>query len=254
MSLNHMLASVGGYSYFEDWADEMIGRLRELATNVGNPAVAHAMLLQRWNDAAVEGGLIYYLRLLAATHLKANAATYDPFVPDGQGVQAYCAQSVELVNREIEHLGIVALVNVLLKPAGIVLEIAYLDRSPGSQVNRHRFSDDADGHEPAAAPHAAPVVHLLYRPDHYDILYRAPDGADAADGADATDATDAPAPAPQPQPQPPVSMQINRVSSLTHGVDISGTSTSLGAFSTVDFGALAMIPGFSGVAVTMGTP
>ena len=221
MSLNHMLSTVGGYSYYEDWADEMLGLVRDLAANLADPAVAHAMLLQRWNDASVEGGLIYYLRLLAATYLKANAATYDPFVPDGQGVQAYCSQSVELVNREIEHLGIVALVNVLLKPAGIALEIAYLDRSPGSQVNHHRFTDD-DGDDQGSLP-GAPVVYLLYRPDHYDILYRAPEN-----------------PA-------PVTMQVNRVSSMSHDVQIASNSASLGAFSTLDFGALSMIPGFSGV-------
>ncbi|KAL3965303.1 hypothetical protein ACCO45_002307 [Purpureocillium lilacinum] len=208
MSLNHMLSTVGGYSYYEDWADEMLGLVRDLAANLTDPAVAHAMLLQRWNDASVEGGLIYYLRLLAATYLKANAATYDPF-------------SVELVNHEIEHLGIVALVNVLLKPAGIALEIAYLDRSPGSQVNHHRFTDD-DGDDQGSLP-GAPVVYLLYRPDHYDILYRAPEN-----------------PA-------PVTMQVNRVSSMSHDVQIASNSASLGAFSTLDFGALSMIPGFSGV-------
>ncbi|POR35466.1 Ubiquitin thioesterase OTUB1 [Tolypocladium paradoxum] len=229
MSLNHMLSTVGGYTYFEDWADEMTGLLRELATSVGNPIAAQDLLRQRWNDASVEGGLIYYLRLLAATYLKANAATYDPFVPDGQGVQAYCSQSIELVNREIEHLGIVALVNVLLKPADLVLEIAYLDRSPGSQVNHHRFTDEADEQE--TSPLGVSVIYLLYRPDHYDILYRTPDNMPVAHVA----------------PAGPVSMQVNRVSSLSHDVQIASTNATLGAYSTVDFGALAMLPGFGGV-------
>ncbi|KAJ6447016.1 peptidase C65 Otubain [Purpureocillium lavendulum] len=222
MSLNHMLSTVGGYTYYDDWADEMLGLVRDLAAILDDPDAAHAMLLRRWNDVSVEGGLIYYLRLLAATYLKANADTYDPFVPDGQGVQTYCSQSIELVNREIEHLGIVALVNVLLKPAGIALEIAYLDRSPGSQVNHHRFTDDGDdGGQGSLA--GAPVVYLLYRPDHYDILYRAADNPS------------------------PITMQVNRVSSMTHDVQIASNSTSLEAFSTLDFGALSMIPGFSGV-------
>ncbi|PNY26960.1 Ubiquitin thioesterase OTUB1, partial [Tolypocladium capitatum] len=230
MSLNHMLSTVGGYTYFEDWADEMTGLLRELAASIGNPIMARSLLHQRWNDASVEGGLIYYLRLLAATYLKANAATYDPFVPDGQGVQAYCSQSVELVNREIEHLGIVALVNVLLKPADVVLEIAYLDRSPGGRVNHHRFTDEADGQE--TSPLGASVVYLLYRPDHYDILYRTPDDVPAAAHVPSAGA---------------VSMQVNRVSSLSHDVQIASTNSTLGAYSTVDFGALAMLPGFGGV-------
>lgn len=229
MSLNRMLSTVGGYTYFEDWADEMTGLLRELAASVENPAVARSLLHRRWNDASVEGGLIYYLRLLAATYLKANADTYDPFVPDGQGVQSYCSQSIELVNREIEHLGIVALVNVLLKPAGLVLEIAYLDRSPGSQVNHHRFTDEADGQETSSPGEG--VIYLLYRPDHYDILYRTPDMMPAAHAP----------------PAGSVSMQVNRVSSLSHDAQIASTNSTLGTYSTVDFGPLAMLPGFTEV-------
>ncbi|KYK57999.1 Peptidase C65, otubain [Drechmeria coniospora] len=215
MSLNHTLSTVGGYSYFEDWADEMTGLLRELAAIVTDGPAAHGLLLQRWNDAAVEGGLIYYLRLLAATYLKANASTYDPFVPDGQGVQAYCSQSVELVNREIEHLGIVALANILLKPAGIALEIAYLDRSPGGRVNNHRFADEGEQ-----------VIYLLYRPDHYDILYRAPAAR-------------------------PVAMQVR---SLSHDVRIAPSSASLAAYSSLDLDVLAMIPGFTAVVPLMAMP
>ncbi|KJZ69069.1 hypothetical protein HIM_11538 [Hirsutella minnesotensis 3608] len=226
ISLNHMLSTVGGYTYFEDWVDEMTGLLRDLAANVTNPVAARALLLQRWNDVSVEGCLIYYLRLLAATYLKANASTYDPFVPDGQGVASYCSQSIELPNREIEHLGIVALVNVLLKPADFVLEIAYLDRSPGSQVNHHRFIDETDGQTLSLD---GPTIFLLYRPDHYDVLYRAPDNVPSNDLAT------------------PVSMEVNRVSSLSHDAQITGTSTSLGAFATLDFGTLALLPGFGGV-------
>lgn len=227
MSLNHKLSTVGGYTYFEDWADEMTGLLRELALSLENLDVAYALLLQRWNDASVEGGLIYYLRLLAATYLKANASTYDPFVPDGDNIISYCSQTIELPNREIEHLGIVALVNVLLTPVDFVLEIAYLDRSPGSQVNHHRFADETGAKE---ASLAGPVIHLLYRPDHYDILYHTPDDVPSAD------------------------VLVQRLSSLSHNVHITGTSSTLGAYSTMDYGALPMIPGLTSVSSLSSLP
>lgn len=216
MSLNHKLSTVGGYTYFEDWADEMTGLLRELALNLETPDVAHALLLQRWNDASVEGGLIYYLRLLAATYLKANESTYNPFVPGGQDIVSYCSQVIELPNREIEHLGIAALVNVLLTPVDLVLEIAYLDRSPGSQVNHHRFTDDTGAKETSLA---SPTIYLLFRPEHYDILYRTPEN----------------------------DVLVQRLSSLSHNVRITGTSSSLGAFAALEFDALPMIPGLTGV-------
>lgn len=222
ISLNQMVASVGGYTYFEDWADEAIGLMRDLAANVATPDVAYALLYQRWNDEAVASGIIYYLRLLAATYLKANSATYDPFIPDGLGVDNYCSQSIELVNREIEQLGIVALVNMLLKPVNFVLEIAYLDRSPGSSVNRYRFPEEANGQDPATL---GPMIHLLYRPDHYDILYRTP-------------------PAAPPVPAP-IAMHVNRVTGFSHNMDITSPHSNLGAFATLDFATLAMIPGLN---------
>lgn len=229
MSLRHMLVNIGGYSYFEDWEDEAIGLLRDLAANVSNPAVAHILLLQRWNDKSVEGSLIYYFRLLAATYLKAHAVTYDPFVPDGLGIQTYCSQSIELVNREIEHLGIIGLSNILLKPIDFVLEIAYLDRSPGNQVNRYRFPEEANSQDVATL---GPMIHLLYRPDHYDILYLTPPPSPSAR-------------MPVALPVNPITMQVNRVSSFSTNTAISSSHSNLGTFATADFSALAMIPGFN---------
>ncbi|KOS16607.1 Ubiquitin thioesterase OTUB1 [Escovopsis weberi] len=229
MSLNHMLRRVGNYTYFEDFADEAIGLLKELAPIVPNdPGLAHVILFQRWNDKGIEGSLIYYFRLLAATYLKGNAANYDAFVPGGQGVAAYCSSNIEIVNREIEELGIVALTNILLKPLKFVIEIAYLDRSPGSQVNRYRFPEEANKQNPAEL---GPTIYLLYRPDHYDILYLAPT---------------LPAPVPVPAPNGPVSLQVNRVSGFSSNINIASAIGSLGSFATADMGLLAMLPGAFG--------
>ncbi|KAM6507996.1 hypothetical protein FSOLCH5_013196 [Fusarium solani] len=219
LSMGHMLSTVGGYSYFEDWADELIGLLRQVAQSINDPTMAHMLVQEKWNDPSSANGMIYYLRLLAATYLKGNAATYEAFVNDGIGIPAYCAQFVEIPDHEIEHLGIIALVNTLLKPAGQVLEIAYLDRSPGTQVNRYRFPDEANGQDPATL---GPIIYLLFRPNHYDILYRDP-----------------------PVPVAPITMQVNRVSGFTHNTDITATQTDLGQFATLNFDSLAMIPGLN---------
>ncbi|KAL6405017.1 Ubiquitin thioesterase otubain-like protein [Ilyonectria robusta] len=228
MSMNHMMSNVGGYAYFEEWADEMFGLLREIAQSMDSPdpQVPHLLLLERWNDAAVSSSIIYYLRLLAATYLKANAATYDPFLPEvAGGVVGYCNQSIELVDREIEHLGIVALVHMLLQPVNFVLEIVYLDRSPGSQANRYRFPEEANGQDPS---NLGPIIYLLYRPDHYDILYLTPP----------------PLAIPLPVPTAPVSMHVNRVNHLSRHTPITSTMD-LGEYSSVDFSTLSIIPGLN---------
>lgn len=66
-------------------------------------------------------------------------------------------------------MAIAALSEALVKPAGIGLEILYLDRSMGDEVNAHAIS------QPMNFGGLLPMIRLLYRPGHYDILYKAED-------------------------------------------------------------------------------
>lgn len=67
-------------------------------------------------------------------------------------------QEVEPMYRECDHLHIVALTSAL----GVGVRVMYLDRGEGATVLSHDFPEDKD-----------PIIHLLYRPGHYDILYKA---------------------------------------------------------------------------------
>ena len=83
----------------------------------------------------------------------------------GQTVEEFCNASVLPIGSEIDNVGLSALKDVFLSPAGITLEVLYLDRSEGSEVNMHRFSPvNHDGFDIG-------TVRLLYRPGHYDLLY-----------------------------------------------------------------------------------
>jgi ubiquitin thioesterase protein OTUB1 len=196
--------------------EETITLLRDVAANIANRRVAMEILMQRFNDRECSNAIIYHLRILASSWLKGNPASYEPFIPDEYlGIAGYCQGCLEPPDREIEHLGIVLLANVLLKPVNFVLEIAYLDRSPGGQVNIYRYPDEANDQDVADL---GPIIYLLYRPDHYDILYKIP--------------------------TQPVNIQVNRVSSFTHHHDITSTAPSLQSFTTVDFSPLALLPGF----------
>lgn len=223
-SMNQMLETVGQYTYYEDWADEAIGLLRDMATQSSEQALQ--AVSERWNDIATSSALIYYFRLLAATYLKANADAYDPFVPDGSGIQSYCAGTVEPVDREIDQLGIIALANVLLKPVELCLEIAYLDRTPGTQPNVYRFPE-----EDSAAALPENVIYLLFRPDHYDILYREPSPpSSAAMFAFSNQA---------------LPTQVNRATDLFPAEAAFQLNTDLRTFSTADLSCLVGIPDFS---------
>jgi ubiquitin thioesterase protein OTUB1 len=54
-----------------------------------------------------------------------------------------------------------ALVDVLVKPAGIAVEILYLDRTPGEEVNTYRFDPVDHSGVIISTP---PTFRLLYRP------------------------------------------------------------------------------------------
>ena len=60
--------------------------------------------------------------------MKTHDADYAGWLV-GQTVEQYCSLSVEPVAAEIEHISLIALKDVLLSPAGISLEVVYLDRS-----------------------------------------------------------------------------------------------------------------------------
>lgn len=92
-------------------------------------------------------------------------------------MENFCQFHVEPVNREADHLQIVALARAL----GTPLRIAYLDQSglagvgvdaeeggAGGQVNFFEFEEDKAKEDGIVSIEGA----LLYRPGHYDILSR----------------------------------------------------------------------------------
>lgn len=161
--LNDYLVNSGGYDpdMFLDFVDSTIQLFGNIADNIHSPDTAISILTSTFNgDASM--GLLYHLRLLAASWLKGNRDQYEAWCETG--IDGYCSTMIEPPEREIEELGVVLLVEVLLKPVGFTLEIAYLDRSAGTEVNTHRFADSTTS--------IGPYMHLLYRPGHYDILYK----------------------------------------------------------------------------------
>jgi ubiquitin thioesterase protein OTUB1 len=77
-------------------------------------------------------------------------------------VLEYCKTKIDPAVAEIDNVGLSALVDVLINPAGISVEVIYLDRSAGEDVTTYRFAEtDEEGNE--LLPDA-PTFRLLYRP------------------------------------------------------------------------------------------
>lgn len=213
--------------------DEVTGLLRALADLLPHSVLqAEAVLRDRFNNPEISNSIVYYFRLLASAWLKANPASYEGFIPDGQGIEGYTKNWIEPVNQEIDHLGMTLLIDALLKPVGFAVEIVYLDRSEGSQANSHIFqSEDSNG---VPTNPSGPMIHLLYRPSHYDILYK--------------------------DPGPPVQMpqstniQVRRAASLSHQHTIQSTPAMMGDMSSMDMSFLSCIPGLSFQPTSHGFP
>ncbi|KAI9670718.1 MAG: hypothetical protein M1817_003828 [Caeruleum heppii] len=171
-SLNNLLSSFGYEEHlYEDFVEETVTLLKLLANSVPSEP-CHSMLLQQFNDPGVSSAIITHFRLLTSAWMKAHAASYQPFILE-ESIDQYCAVQIEPYQVEIEHIGMNALIDILLKPAGIAVEILYLDRSPGAEVNSHRFEAVDSVGLPLNMD--ALTIRLLYRPGHYDILYKPED-------------------------------------------------------------------------------
>lgn len=66
-------------------------------------------------------------------------------------------QEVEPMCKESDHIHIIALAQAL----NVSILVEYMDRGEGGATNPHVFPEGSE-----------PKVYLLYRPGHYDILYK----------------------------------------------------------------------------------
>jgi ubiquitin thioesterase protein OTUB1 len=101
------------------------------------------------------------VQLLASAWVQTHADDFRHFVPMGD-VKTYCGNHIEPTQCEADNIGIAALAEALIKPAGFGLEVWYLDRSAGEEINRSFYAEPTDHHQ-MPIPNAH-MLRLLYRP------------------------------------------------------------------------------------------
>ncbi|KAF1982881.1 cysteine proteinase [Aulographum hederae CBS 113979] len=194
-SLANLFLALGHPEHvYEDFAEETYSLLRTIANTNDDGET----LLATFNDYGTSMSIITHIKLLTSAWIQTHPEQFAPYVVP-QTIQEYCQRSIEAANCEIENVGLSALADVLVKPAGFAVEVLYLDRSPGEEVNTYRF-DLTDQHGTVLP--ASHTLRLLYRPGHYDILYRPED-------------------IPQPIEQPPVFVNLTSTMS-EHRPDFHG--------------------------------
>ncbi|XP_043931564.1 ubiquitin thioesterase OTUB1 isoform X1 [Protopterus annectens] len=114
-------------------------------------------ILTAFNDQSTSDYLVVYLRLLTSGYLQRENGFFEHFIEGGRTVKEFCQQEVEPMSKESDHIHIIALAQAL----NVSILVEYMDRGEGGSTNHHIFPEGSD-----------PKVYLLYRPGHYDILYK----------------------------------------------------------------------------------
>ncbi|KAI9189832.1 hypothetical protein H9P43_001265 [Blastocladiella emersonii ATCC 22665] len=119
------------------------------------------MLLSRFQSDEVSNAVVVLFRFVTSAFLQAHADDYLPFVLEyADDMGTYCAHHVEAMGRDADHLHIMA----VSRQFAVNMAVTYLDGSAGDEATVHKFEgDDA---------HPDDVIGLLYRPGHYDLIYR----------------------------------------------------------------------------------
>ncbi|TDG45609.1 hypothetical protein AWZ03_007979 [Drosophila navojoa] len=109
-----------------------------------------------FNEQGYSDYVIVYLRLMTSGKLQEDAEFYQHFIEGDMTIEEFRHQEVEPMFKESDHIHIIALSSAL----GVGVRVEYLDRAEGGTVKAHDFPEGAQ-----------PMVFLIYRPGHYDILY-----------------------------------------------------------------------------------
>lgn len=161
---------------FYDTFMEVLRRISELKDIDEAKKEMHTL----FNEQGYSDYMVVYLRLLTSGQLQKEEAFFTCFIEGDRSVSNnyfnfllknivlmdfyvfflkvadFCHQEVEPMYKESDHIHIIAACSVL--KTGV--KVIYMDRGVGDKVTEHDLPEGT-----------TPLVHLLYRPGHYDILY-----------------------------------------------------------------------------------
>eukprot|EP00056_Hartaetosiga_gracilis_P012842 m.206815 g.206815 ORF g.206815 m.206815 type:complete len:150 (+) comp13758_c0_seq4:330-779(+) len=116
-----------------------------------------AELHKSFNDDGISNYIVTYFRIITGAYMKANPDSFQFFIEGGLSIDQFCASQVDPFGVDCEQLQILALTQAL----NIGVSITYLDRSAGDEPHSHAMPEGAEE-----------KVCVLYRPGHYDVLYK----------------------------------------------------------------------------------
>jgi ubiquitin thioesterase protein OTUB1 len=153
---------------FEDFLAIFVEQLQSVIQGK-ETSISLETLLERCRDQYVSNYVVMFFRFVTSGEIRRRTEFFEPFIQgmSNMNVVQFCRSSVEPMGEESDHVHITALSDAL----GVPVRVVYLDQNGDVNekpvtVNNHDFIPE--GMDSAVDPY----VVLLYRPGHYDILYR----------------------------------------------------------------------------------
>ena len=140
------------FTFFQDYSN---------AERFHHPFSFHCVLHDMLTAPLIKTSIVLFLRFLTSAELRTKGDSFVHFLPDGfADITHYCSSEVETMGRESEEIHIVALATFLQ----VNVRVAHLDQSATESVNFHDYTFSPDTQEP--------FITILYRPGHYDLIYK----------------------------------------------------------------------------------
>ncbi|XP_071702318.1 OVARIAN TUMOR DOMAIN-containing deubiquitinating enzyme 1 [Rutidosis leptorrhynchoides] len=159
---------------FEDFFSLFIEQLDSVLQG-NEDSISHDELVARSRDQSVSDYVVMFFRFVTSGEVRKRSEFFEPFILGLSNitVEQFCKTSVEPMGEESDHVHITALSDAL----GVPIRVVYLDRSScdkegGASVNHHDFVPASDHATSESSSDTNPSIVLLYRPGHYDILYK----------------------------------------------------------------------------------
>lgn len=145
--------------------EDALAILQQRIEQIGND-----LTLAEWelvmNDDNMSNYIVMFLRLLTSAEIQLRREFFEPFImgiSDVLDVELFCQRMVEVMDEESDEIHIRALTDALEIPT----RVYSLDSQPPVEILPTDYI-------PENQEKTEILVHLLYRPGHYDIIYTKP--------------------------------------------------------------------------------
>lgn len=156
---------------YEDIYDEFAGLIGTIVQpNSAGKKLNSAGLLLAFQSPEMSNAVVVYMRFLTSAEIRVHREKYEAFLihpetHEPMGVEAFCANIVEPLGKEADHVEMQALCAALQ----LNVDVAYLNGGSEEGVVDFipfRYASESE---------SLPLV-LLYRPGHYDLLIKGKSG------------------------------------------------------------------------------